>query len=240
MPLPWSTKLHCCCDAVWLQLRLSCTLPPSLPSLATTCGLIPHSAASSGRCRTATSCNHVLMGAIALVEVFMSLTRLHYAPPSVAHLIQPAVALLVDAAMCMCAAAPPAWLPLFWPPPEWLSLRLSLSPTSCHLALCHLHCLHVRLWLYFAARSTPAANPFLMAVHVGVFITPLHLINICITFCVPFPSVTSHSHSLLFPFIPSQYRPFPSVPFHFALSFPTLLLVFFFAIRPENGHRFWL
>lgn len=211
-----------------------------LSSLATTCGLIPHSAASSGRCRTATSCNHVLMGAIPLVEVFMSLTRLHYAPPSVAHLIQPAVALLVDAAMCMCAAAPPAWLPLFWPPPEWLSLRLSLSPTSCHLALCHLHCLHVRLWLYFAARSTPAANPFLMAVHVGVFITPLHLINICITFCVPFPSVTSHSHSLLFPFTPSQYRPFPSVPFHFALSFPTLLLVFFFAIRPENGHRFWL
>lgn len=203
------------------------------PSLATTCGLIPHSSASSGRCRTATNCNHVLMGAIALVEVFMSLTRLHPAPPSppsssVTPLIQPAVTLLVDAAMCMCAAAPPAWLPLFWPPPEWLSLLLSLSPTSCPLALCHLHCLHVRLWLYFATRSTPAANPFLMAVHVGVFITPLHLINICITFCVPFPP--SHSLLFLFPFTPTY-----CLPFRFVLRslFLLLFLCFFckFALK---------
>lgn len=113
----------------------------------------------------------------------------------------------------------------------FLYFPLFLCHTSCPQPLCHLHCLHVRLWLYFAARSTPAANPFLMAVHVGVFITPLHLINICITFCVPFPLATS------------RYLPLPPTPTYsllFRLVSPSLLLVCFFAIRPENGHRFWL
>lgn len=139
--------------------------------------------------------------------------------------------------MCMCAAAPPAWLPLFWPPPEWLSLLppLSLCPTSCPQPLCHLHCLHVRLWLYFAARSTPAANPFLMAVHVGVFITPLHLINICITFCVPFPFATSRylplpptaTYSLLFPHVPLGFALSSSSVFfcHSPRKWPSLLVI---------------
>lgn len=140
----------------------------------------PLSRISSGRCRTATSCNHVLMGAIALVEVFMSLTRRQ-------------LRRLRAACRCshvhVCSHASRLATSVFFWPPSRVAFAFPVFPPPVPLSLCHLHCLHVRLRLYFAARSTPAANPFLMAVHVGVFITPLHLINICITFCVPFPVV---------------------------------------------------
>lgn len=51
------------------------------------------------------------------------------------------------------------------------------------------------------------------------------------------------SHYLPLPPATSHFLPLPPIPsffLTFRLVSRSLLLVFFFAIRPENGHRFWL
>lgn len=141
--------------------------------------------------------------------------------------------------MCMCAAAPPAWLPLFWPPPEWLSL---LPPLS----------------LPYVLPSTPLPFTLFTRTPLALFRGPLHSSSqslpdgracwrlyyaAALNKHLYYILCSVPSHYLPLPPATSHYLPLPPVaPYSltFRLVSRSLLLVFFFAIRPENGHRFWL